>query len=186
MKKKILWKKAYTDKDGFTHIPIKNKGRKKFRCDECGEKVREIFTINPNELLIKRELCRECYCKTFESLSDLLKMFAERIECNNEAWCKAYQPISEVNETCNVILKCSEFKFKNNEAVNWNAIKENKRFLVMKEGVIYDLNKIDMIEGLKLDFFRVDYFLTRKESKPYLCQICKLNEICQMILITNA
>ncbi|GAH50829.1 unnamed protein product [marine sediment metagenome] len=49
----------------------------------------------------------------------------------------------------------------------------------MKEGVIYDLNKIDMIEGLKLDFFRVDYFLTRKESKPYLCQICKLNEICQ-------
>lgn len=57
--------------------------------------------------------------------------------------------------------------------------KENKRFLIMKEGVIYDLNKIDMIESLKLDFFRADYNLTRKKSKPYLCQICKLNETCQ-------
>jgi len=124
MKRKILWKKAYTDKEGMTHIPVKNKGRKKFKCDECGEKVREIFTINPNALIIKRELCRECYCKTSESLNDLLKMIPERIECNNEAWCKSYQPISETNETCNMVFNCISFEFKNNDAVNWNEIKK--------------------------------------------------------------
>lgn len=124
MKKKILWKKAYTDKAGFTHIPIKNKGRKKFRCDECGEKVKEIFTINPTEILLRRELCRGCYCKTSESLSDLLKMIPERIECNNEAWCKAYQPISNDNETCNMVFNCISFEFKNDKAINWDKIKE--------------------------------------------------------------
>ena len=74
-KKKIQWKKAYSDKDGFTHIPIKVKGKRKFKCDDCGKKVREIFTINPNEILIRRELCRDCYCKTPESLENLLKSF---------------------------------------------------------------------------------------------------------------
>ena len=75
MKKKVEWKKAYQDKDGLTHIPIKEKGRKKFRCDECRKKVREVFIINPNELLSRKELCRSCYCNTPESLDDLLKVF---------------------------------------------------------------------------------------------------------------
>ncbi|QYW08108.1 hypothetical protein 15570_00011 [Lokiarchaeota virus WyrdV1] len=63
----------------------------------------------------------------------------------------------------------------------YRAIKEreNKKFLIMKEGAIYDLNKIDQISKLKLDFFCFDYYLNRKESRPYLCQICKLNETCQ-------
>lgn len=71
----VQWKKAYTDKDGLIHIPIKLKGKKKFKCDECGKKVREIFTINPNEILLRRELCRGCYCNTPESLDDLLECF---------------------------------------------------------------------------------------------------------------
>lgn len=73
MKKILQWKKAYTDKDGYTHIPIKVKGKKKFKCDECGKKVREVFTINPMELLQKRELCRACYCDTPESLDNLIR-----------------------------------------------------------------------------------------------------------------
>ena len=77
MKKIIQWKKVYTDKDGLTHIPIKTKGKKKFKCDDCGEKVREVFTINPCEILLRRELCRACYCKTPESLHDLLVNFDE-------------------------------------------------------------------------------------------------------------
>ena len=68
----IQWKKSYIDEDGNTCIPVKTKGKKKFRCDECGEKVREVFTINPTELLSKKELCRGCYVKTPESLEILL------------------------------------------------------------------------------------------------------------------
>jgi len=52
VKRKIQYKKAYTDKDGLTHIPIKLKGKKKFKCDDCGKKVREVFTINPCEIYL--------------------------------------------------------------------------------------------------------------------------------------
>lgn len=75
VKKEIQWKKAYTDEKGFTHIPIKVKGKKKFKCDDCGKKVREVFTINPCEILLRRELCRACYCKTPESLEQLLALW---------------------------------------------------------------------------------------------------------------
>lgn len=69
----IQWKKAYIDKDGLTHIPIKEKGKKKYKCDDCGKKMRTRFIINPCELLFRRELCRKCYCNTSESLDELLK-----------------------------------------------------------------------------------------------------------------
>ena len=77
MNKIIQWKKAYIDKDGLTCIPVKTKGKKKFKCDECSKKVREVFTINPMELLQKRELCRACYVKTPESLEILLEMYGQ-------------------------------------------------------------------------------------------------------------
>ena len=86
VKRKVQFKKAYVDKDGLTHIPIKLKGKKKFKCDDCKKKVREVFTINPTEILLRRELCRACYCKTPESLDDLLKLVDDDKEMDSEVF----------------------------------------------------------------------------------------------------
>ena len=45
------------------------------------------------------------------------------------------------------------------------AEKKDKKFLILKEGIVYDL--------------KTDKPSVRKKSKPYLCQICKLTETCQ-------
>ena len=64
-----MYKKSYVDKDGYTHIPIKLKGRKRFRCIGCGKKVRET--------ILETRLCRKCYCESPESLVDLFKLLSE-------------------------------------------------------------------------------------------------------------
>ena len=61
------------------------------------------------------------------------------------------------------------------------VIDETEVYRFNKAIVCYNcFEKLTMIDYfLRLDFLRVDYNLTRKESRPYLCQICRLCETCQ-------
>ena len=48
----------------------------------------------------------------------------ERIECNDEGWCKAYQSISDDNENCNMVNDCVVFHKKNDDLEKWNKLKK--------------------------------------------------------------
>ena len=147
-------------------------------CDICHKVIDEAEIFRFGESIV----CNTCYLELKE---DLGLDFSEAIWKINPRQPEKKEKLPEpkiytVHDEATLSCPCGQrYIIKNAFKPKEKTEPENKKFLIMKEGIIYDLNKIDMIEGLKLDFFRADYFLTRKESKPYLCQICLLFDTCQ-------
>jgi hypothetical protein len=71
-------------------------------------KEKGIIVIDGIEVKNVRQLVHELDISSY-SLYGWVKIFSNRIECTKESWCKAYQPISDENENCNLLSECADF-----------------------------------------------------------------------------